>query len=118
MKTHSWILSLVAAAALTPPGAFASGSYCACLPKPPPKGTTTAKVDREKYALGQKTFNGKSAPVQGNVAAQTPRLQALQKQLPAKVAEKKDLTLLAGKISDEQLAALEYFVTERYPASK
>jgi hypothetical protein len=95
----------------------ASGSYCTCMPKPPPKASK-AKVDRDKYDLGQKAFNGKTAPVQGNATAQRARLEALQRQLPEKVAAKKDLTSLAGKLSQEQLDALEYFVQQRYPASK
>ena len=92
---------------------LASGSYCACLPKPPTKAQA-GKVDRDKFDLGQKVFNQKAAPGQGDAAAQRSRLQAVQSQLPAKVAKKKDLTALAGKLSEQQLEALEYYVLQRY----
>ncbi|MGH8245265.1 MAG: hypothetical protein ACREUU_02405 [Gammaproteobacteria bacterium] len=108
---------LVAAACLAAPlAASASGSYCSCMPKPPP--VKAAKVDRDKFDLGQKVFNGKTAPATGDASAQRTRLAALQTQLPEKVAKKKDLTALAGKLTDSQLDALEYFVKERYPAAK
>jgi hypothetical protein len=42
----------------------------------------------------------------------------LQAQLPARVAKKKDLPGLAGRLTDDQLAALEYFVGRRYPQAK
>jgi len=107
---------LVAAGCLGAPlAASASGSYCACMPKPPAKA---GKVDRDKFDLGQKVFNGKTAPATGDASAQRTRLAALQTQLPEKVAKKKDLTALAGKLTDSQLDALEYYVKERYPASK
>lgn len=110
--------SLIAAALVftVPLSALASGSYCTCLPKPP-QGKA-AKVDRDKFDLGQKVFNGKTTPATGDASAQRTRLTALQAQLPEKLAKKKDLTTLAGKLTGEQLDALEVFVKERYPASK
>jgi len=112
---HQWILFAMAATLAWPLGLSASGTYCACMPKPPPK---TTKVDRARFDLGQKVFNGKTAPAQGDATAQQARLATLQQQLPEKVAAKKDLTALAGRLSDEQLDSLEYFVRQRYPASK
>jgi hypothetical protein len=103
-----------AAAVALVPEAKASGSYCACLPKPPSSSGTHAKVDRDRYDLGQKVFNGKTAPVQGNARSQKPRLEALQGRLPAKVAAQKHLPSLAGKLTNEQLESLEYYVGERY----
>jgi hypothetical protein len=88
----------------------ASGTYRSNSPRPPSK----ERVDRDKYGLGQKVFNGKAAPAKGDPTRQKPRLAALQASLPAKVAKKKDLTALAGQISDEQLGALEYYVGQRY----
>lgn len=108
---------LLAAGCLGAPlAASASGAYCTCIPKPP--SAKAAKVDRDRFDLGQKVFNGKAAPANGDANAQRTRLAALQTQLPEKVARKKDLTALAGKLSDSQLDALEYYVKERYPASK
>ena len=109
------LLTIIAAVLLGPLTTFASGSYCACMPKPPVK---QAKIDRDKYDLGQKVFNGKTttAQVQGEAATtQRTRLEALQTQLPEKVRAKHDLPGMAGTISNEQLDALEYFVKHRYP---
>ena len=111
VRYHLILLGVVAALAW-PLGLFASGTYTSRLPSAPAKA---AKVDRAKFDLGQKVYNGKTATAQGDAAAQRARLQALQARLPEKVAKKKDLTELAGKLTDEQLDALEYFVKERYP---
>ena len=113
---HLACVLLVAGCLAAPLAASASGSYCACMPKPPP--AKAAKVDRDKFDLGQMVFNGKTAPATGDARAQRTRLASLQTQLPEKVAKKKDLTALAGKLSDSQIEALEYYVKERYPASK
>ena len=102
--------SLLAAAA----NASASGSYRVTMPKP--KTEAKASVDRDKYALGQQVFNGKAKmTVQGDMAAQKPRLEKCQAWLPVGSARSKSLTDLAGKLSDEQLAALEYYLSQRYP---
>jgi hypothetical protein len=105
-------LLIALAAVALPLSTFASGSYCACLPKPPVK---QAKVDRDKYDLGQKVFNGKAAPSHGDPATQRPKLEALQTQLPEKVRAKHDLPAKAGALSEQQLDALDYFVKQRYP---
>jgi hypothetical protein len=110
-------LVIIAGTCLAGPlSAEASGSYCTCLPKPPARLGSAAKMDRDKFDLGQKVFNGKTAPVQAEAAPQRTRLQALQADLPEKVAAKKDVTALAGKLTDQQLEALEYFIKQRYPA--
>jgi hypothetical protein len=110
------VFLLLALAVLAPvPKAPASGSYCACLPKPPSR---QGKVDRDLYDAGQKIYNGKSLPTQGDAAAQKPRLEALQAQLPERVARKKNLRPMAGTLTDQQLNALEYYVNQRYPKSK
>ena len=94
--------------------ALASGSYRVTMPKP--KTETKATVDRDKYALGQQVFNGKAKmTAQADMAAQKPRLEKCQACLPASTAKSKSLTELAGKLSDEQLAALEYYLSQRYP---
>lgn len=116
---HRLWWSLLAAACLVAPlTASASGSYCVCIPKPPVKSDKAVKVDKDKFDLGQKVFNGKTAPASGDASAQKPRLGELQKQLPEKVAKKTDLNALAGKLTTDQLSALEYFVQQRYPAGK
>jgi hypothetical protein len=45
-------------------------------------------------------------------------LETLQARLPEKVARKHGLAALAGKLTEPQLEALEYFVRERYPTPK
>ena len=110
-------LSLILAACLAGPlSALASGTYCSCLPKPPRPAGKAESVDRDKFDLGQKVFNGKAAPGQGDAAAQRARLETLNGQLPESVAKKKNLPVLAGKLSAEQLEALDYFVKQRYPS--
>lgn len=121
MNTSRLPFALALAALLSmPAGLLASGSYCVCLPKPPPKSAAATKADRDKYDLGQKVYNGKTAPAPAtaDAAAQRTRLQALQTSLPEKVGKKKDLTALAGKLTAEQLDALDYYVTQRYPKAK
>jgi hypothetical protein len=117
-KRFAGLLFVLAICALTPLAAFGSGSYCACMPKPPSKYGKPGAIDRDRFDLGQKIFNGKAAPGQGDATAQRTRLEALQAQLPEKVGRKNDLPAMAGKLSEQQLDALEYFVKQRYPAAK
>jgi hypothetical protein len=94
----------------------ASGSYRIAIPKPNPKAETKSSVDRDKYALGQQIFNGKlQLTAQSDMAAQKLRLEKCQSCLPSGVAKSKSLADLAGKLTDEQLAALEYYLGQRYP---
>ena len=105
-------LGLLAGCLALPVTASASGSYTA---RPPQPGAAKKSLDRAKYSLGQKLFNGKVQPTgQGEAATQADRLKRLQGQLPEKVAAKKNLPALAGKLTAEQLDALDYFVTQRY----
>lgn len=89
--------------------AQASGTYL------PPTGRVPAKkgssMDSAVYALGQKTFEGKMmSPGAGKASTQKAKLAAIQSKAPAGT----DLTSLAGKITDEQLSALEYYVCKRF----
>ncbi len=116
MKRPPLLLAVFAAAAwlaAAPPNAQASGAYCVCLPKPPVHENAT--VDRDKFDLGQKVFNGRTAPASGDAAVQTERLDTLQDQLPENITKKRDLRKLAGKLTPAQLDALEYYVHHRYP---
>jgi len=95
--------------------ATASGSYRLTIAKP--KTETRSAMDRDKYSLGQQVFNGKAKlTAQSDLEVQKPRLEKCQAGLPKGVAKSKSLPALAGKLSEEQLAALEYFLGERYPA--
>ena len=95
---------------------FASGSSINRLPTPG-AGAADGGLDREKFGLGQKIFNG-SVELTGHepAAAQKEKLQTLQSRLPENVAGKLNLAQLAGKLLPRQLDALEYFVTQRYPS--
>ena len=91
---------------------LASGSYTS---RPPQPGAAGASVDRALYSLGQRIFTGKIKPDAAVPAEpQTERLERLQGVLPKRTAAKTDLISLAGKLSTEQLDALEYYVNLRY----
>ena len=112
---HVLLAALLAAATTVP--AFASGSYPGRPPKPPAGGAM--KMDREKYGLGQKIYDGSAKLMGGGDAgAQTARLQAAQALLPADAMKAKNLPALAGKLSAAELEALEYFVKERFATRK
>ncbi len=107
------LVSLLGAASIHP--AFASGTSAGRMPKPS-NSKEADKLDREKYGLGQKIYDGKvKVMASGDAAVQMDKLKVLQGRLPAKVAKKKDLVSFAGKLTTEQLEALEYFVQQRFP---
>jgi hypothetical protein len=90
-----------------------SGSYCLRPPMPPAR----AIEDSQKFELGKAIFAGKAAlseQPRAQVPAQYTRLAQLQERLPARVKKAADLASLAGKLSGEQMAALEYFLKVRY----
>jgi hypothetical protein len=111
------ITALLGATASVP--AFASGSYSGRPPQPPAKTGDAMKMDREKYGLGQKVYDGSAlTPGGGSADAQMGRLMAVQRQLSADASKMKDLPALAGKLSAAQLDALEYYVAQRFPMKK
>ena len=110
------LAALLGAAAAVP--AFASGSYSGRPPKPPVAGGEM-KMDREKYGLGQKVYEGQTKLMGGGDAgAQRDRLKMAQAKLPADAMKMKDLPALAGKLSAAELDALEYFVGQRFAMKK
>jgi len=97
---------------------FASGSYNVRPPKPPAAGGET-KMNREKYGLGQKIYDGSVKPMGGGDAStQVDRLKMAQSKLPADAMKTKNLPALAGKLSAAELDALEYFVDRRFATKK
>lgn len=123
MRKSSARLFLLAAllGATTAAPAFASGSYSGRPPQPPakPSDGMAMKMDREKYGLGQKVYEGSvMTPGAVNADAQMSRLKAAQAMLPADAMKMKDLPALAGKLSAAQLEALEYFVAQRFAMKK
>jgi hypothetical protein len=90
----------------------ASGSYTARPPQPP---ATKKSFDRARYSLGQHLFDGKvKLKAQTEAEPQEKRLSALQAHLPKRLSKKTNLPDLAGKLTAEQLDALEYYVHQRF----
>jgi hypothetical protein len=107
IKTTLLALTLAGGAATL---ASASGTYL------PPSGRIPSKrpgaMDDALYALGQKTFEGKlTSPGAGSMASQKKALAVIQATIPAGSG---DVTKLAGNITNEQLKALQYFVSKRF----
>ena len=106
------ILQLVVLAALTLSlSVLASGSYTARPIRPP-----VSTVDANRYNIGKHIFSGKYEPGKpaGDATQQSPRLKQLQEKLPKAAQKTADLPALAGKLSNEQMQALEYYLAVRY----
>jgi hypothetical protein len=103
-------------AALAPTPLFASGTYRFSPPRPPIERENP--LDEELYALGRALFtgrvqmSGRASPAL--VGIQTSRLTFLQERLPRSLRNRVDLPAMAPLLSPNEMAALEYFVTERY----
>lgn len=115
---HQFLLGYTAISLAMPLSALASGSYVV---RPPVPSVETEVVERAKYSLGKRIFNGKFKPdpekaVDADAEKQQPRLKKLQKLLPERVARKKQLADFVGKLTTEQLEALEFYVNKRYQA--
>ncbi|XDD45627.1 hypothetical protein AB3N60_13040 [Leptospira sp. WS39.C2] len=73
--------------------------------------------DREKYHLGKAIFNQEislDSKTISNASDQEERLEYLQGSLPNTEKRRVNLPELSGKLSEEQLQALEYFVQVRF----
>lgn len=96
---------------------LASGTYTGRLPQPTLDPKAITKTERAYYGLGQRIYTGKlkvKAWPEADVQAQHKQLTALQGLLPERVARKKDLTTFTGKLSEQQLRALTYYVKRRF----
>lgn len=94
----------------------ASGSYST---RPPVPRNESGTMDRAKYSLGQRLFtDGPGSETNSGVPGQKQRLKEMQQSLPARFDGQKDLTELAGKLSLEQLEAIEYYVAERFAGTQ
>ena len=97
---------------LAAPDTFASGSYAGgppTVPKP--------KQDNEQFQAGQAIFNGKAqlaATDKELASGQLPRLQTLERTLESRAGIKKDLSSLAGRLTEKQLESLALFINTRY----
>ena len=90
---------------------LASGSYKGKGRRPPDR------LEATQYNLGKKLFTGKAElpePSAELLSEQTGQLTTLQSLLPDKARDRTDVTLLAGRLNDEQSEALAYYVSVRY----
>jgi hypothetical protein len=118
MQTHRLIPLLLAAAVALPALAQASGTYTARPPRPAVKGERGEKMDSEKYELGKRIYTGKlklGETQAAAAAAQEGPLRELQGHLPEREQKKTNLSALAGKLSAEQIEALDYYIHQRFP---
>lgn len=108
-----YITTAAAAFVLCTQGAFASGSS-PMRPQLPPQSRSAEAIDSAKYELGKAVFNGKaplSAPNAASARAQKPRLAAAAANAGKSGA---NLPALAGRLSESQLSAVEYFISKRH----
>ena len=103
------LLALSLALIAAPMAVRASGTYRGA----PVQGA--GALDTQKYEVGKRLFAGEVAGTAPNAdARQLERLQQLQGRLPLAVRKRADLGALAGRLTAEQLVALEYFLKVRY----
>lgn len=92
---------------------FASGGFSGGGVAQIPKGK-----DREKYHLGKSVYNREiEIPTEADPSKTQPqkiRLEYLQGSLPNSEKQRVNLEELAGKLTQEQLDSLEYFVSVRF----
>lgn len=113
-STHRVCIALLAGCLsfAMPSVIHASGSYTFRPSRP-----ALQSVDAELYEVGKNIFAGKTklneaAPAKQ--AEQKGRLTELQSKLPTSALKSANLTDMAGKLTAEQLDALEYYVKTRY----
>lgn len=107
---HLLLLTIVFTLGLSTINLRASGTYSRP-PGPPP-----VSAEGARYNLGKQIFAGKAAPAAapGDAAIQSARLKELQGKLPKSAQKSADLPALAGKLSANQMSALEHFLEVRY----
>jgi hypothetical protein len=93
--------------------ALASGSAPTRPPRIARTEPATETMDNTRYALGKAIFNGK-APLHSNPRAARQQRTRLSELAARSGRSGASLPTLAGKLSSEQLDALEYYVAQRY----
>ncbi len=117
MKLQQIKLLLILIIGLTAPlSALSSGSY---ISRPPVPGMQTKAELRAQYLLGKRLFYGKVKlellkNSEINSEKHRTELAKLQKHLPNRIAKKKDMTSFVGKLTDEQLKALNVYINKRF----
>ncbi len=109
------IVTLAGAALLSPVPALASGSYMARPPRP--TDPAALGMDHSKYSLGRRLYlhhvrlpKAEAAPVE----AQRKALAELDQLLPESARKRARLSEFAGRLTEEQLDALRYYITTRF----
>ena len=95
---------------------LASGSRPSSPQRGPRSGESQAtreKLDNTKYALGKAVFTGKAALIK-NPSATVPQRARLQIAAARAGKDGASLPRLAGKLSEPQLDALEYYIAKRF----
>jgi hypothetical protein len=113
MKRTVLITLACAAIAVIPHTSLASGSAPGRSMKA--KAATGTSMQDAQYALGQQVYEG-SAPMAANAGSMSDQKAKLAKiaGMVPDAGKGKALQALAGKLSSEQLSALEYFVSKRF----
>jgi hypothetical protein len=110
MKRFLAVLGCLVALFVMPGSVLGSGTYAGRPPKPPDN------IDAAQYELGKNLFMGTVLPKAGvgDKPAQEARLKRLQDRLPRKVQPTVNLPALAGKLTPQQLAGVEYYLAVRF----
>jgi hypothetical protein len=75
----------------------------------------TEGLEKEPYILGQQIIDGEKPPEQkSDVLRQRSRLESLQSRLPECLAGELKLPELAGRLTVQQLEAVQYHLAERF----
>ncbi len=109
-RREPFSIILLAASLLAPSMTSASGSFRGGRRGP-------SKIQGAHYTLGKALFNGTVPPGPGLLGSEA-SLKVMHAQLPDDARARSILPALAGKLSAEQLAALELFLAVRYRVSK
>ncbi len=110
---HGWLAVVVVFLAGFSGEMRASGSYMVRPIHPPGR----VIEDSQRYELGKAIFLGKAALKEQGTAdrvAQRNLLAGLQERLPVRVKKMVDLPSLSGRLSAEQMLALQHFLRVRH----
>ena len=115
MKNRFLTILAATLAICAPAAAVASGSAPARR-MPAKKASPAAPATDARYAIGQQVYGGTApkAANPGSMDSQKTRLAKIAAAVPD-MNKGKSISALAGKLSAEQLDALEYFVSVRFP---
>lgn len=107
------LITTAAALVLCTSGAFASGSSPIRPQLPPPSGAVET-TDSAKYELGKAVFNGKAALGATNAATVKGQKARLAAAATAAGKPAASWSANAGRLSEGQLSALEYYIAKRH----